>query len=99
MAAVPAREEFVPQLERLVSAYRTIGVHSAEVVESRVIELGPRLAQATVHWRLLDSEGLPIYDFNASYTVANFGGGMRITAIAHNEIRRLQAAIERHRIG
>jgi hypothetical protein len=96
--AVPIREAFVPQVERLVSAYRAIGVRSAEVLESRVIELGPRLAQATLQWALLDREGVPIYDFNASYTLADFGRGLRITATAHNETRRLQAAIERHRI-
>jgi hypothetical protein len=96
--AFPTREAFVPQLERLVSAYRAIGVRSAEALESGVIELGPRLAQATVQRALLDREGVPIYEFNALYTLADFGRGMRISAIAHNGTRWLQASIERHRI-
>ena len=98
VTGVPTREVFVPQLERLISAYRAIGVHSVEVLESRLIELGPRLAQVTVHWSLLDRERVRMYDFNASYTLADLGQGMRITAIAHNETRRLQVSMERHRI-
>jgi hypothetical protein len=39
--AVPTREAFVPQLERLVSAYRAIGVRSAEVLESGVRKRAP----------------------------------------------------------
>jgi hypothetical protein len=64
-----------------------------------VNELGPRLAQATVQWALLDGEGVPIYEFNALYTSPIFGRRMRITAIAQNEAPRCQASIERHRIG
>jgi hypothetical protein len=43
-------------------------------------------------------EGGRIYDFDASYTLADLGEGMRITAIAHNETPRLRALIERQRL-
>ncbi len=92
---VANREAWVPQIERPVDAYRAIGVRSAEILGLQLIELMPRLAQATVHWRLVDREGGRIYDFDASYTLADRGDGMRITAIAHNETPRLRAAIER----
>jgi hypothetical protein len=95
VTTVPSREAWLPQIERLVAAYRAIGVASAQVLELHVIELTPRLAQAAVHWGLVDQEGGPIYEFDASYTLADLGDGMRITAIAHNETPRLRAAIER----
>ncbi len=96
---VSSLEAWLPQIERLVAAYRAIGVRSAHVLELQVIELTPRLAQATVHWGLADQGGEPIYEFDASYTLADHGDGMRITAIAHNETPRLRAAIERQRRG
>ena len=68
-----------------------IGVRSAEVVELQVFELTPRLAQAAIRWRLADEERTPIYDFDAAYTLADPGTGLRITAIAHNETPRLRA--------
>jgi hypothetical protein len=89
------RETWLPQIERLVAAYRELGVRSAETLELQVIELTPRLAQATVHWGLVDHAGGPIYEFDASYTLADLGDGLRITAIAHNETPRLRAAIQR----
>jgi hypothetical protein len=63
-----------------------------------VAEITTRLAGAVVHWSLFDEQGRPIYDFDASYTLADLGEGMRITAIAHNEALRLRAAIERRRL-
>jgi hypothetical protein len=91
------REAWVPQIDRLVAAYREIGVCTAEVLELHLIELTSLVAQVSVHWGLADGEGRSIYDFDASYTVADRGDGMRITAIAHNEMPRLRAAVERQR--
>ena len=97
VATVPGREVWVPTLERLVAAYRAMGVGSAERLQSDVTELSPRLAQATVHWRLLDGEGRRIYDFEAAYTLADLGHGLQIAALAHNEPPRLRAKIEGER--
>ena len=63
----------------------------------QVSELTPRLAQATVRWTLVDATGTRIYDFDATYTLADLGDGMRITAIAHNEAALLRAAVARER--
>lgn len=41
---IPAREAWIPQIERLVAGYRAMDVRSAEALEHRVIELTPRLA-------------------------------------------------------
>jgi hypothetical protein len=95
---VATREAWIPQIERLVAAYRAIGVRAVEVLGLHVAELAPRLSQATVHWGLVDKEGERIYDFDASYTLADLGEGVRITAIAHNETPRLRAVLERQRL-
>jgi hypothetical protein len=97
VTTVPTREAWIPQIERLFAAYRAVGVQAAEVLGLHVTYLTPRLAQATVHWGLVDEEGGRIYDFDASYTLADLGEGMRITAIAHNETPRLRASLERQR--
>lgn len=64
-----------------------------------MIELTSRLAQVTVRWAVADGKGRSVYDFEASYSLADHGNGMRITAIAHNEMPRLRAAIEEKRPG
>ncbi len=92
VTVIPSRAAWLPQLEKLAAAYRSLDVRSAEMVEVQAVELSTRLAQATVHWRLLGGDGGTIYEFDASYTLADFGEGPRITAIAHNETARLRAA-------
>jgi hypothetical protein len=93
VTTVSTREAWLPQVERLVAAYRAIGVHAAEILELQVTELTPELAQAVVHWALVDGAGERIYEFNAAYTLADLSRGLRITAIAHNETPRMRAAI------
>jgi ribosomal protein S17 len=97
VTVVPTREAWIPQIERLVSTYRAIGVHAAVQVELRSVELTPRLAQATVRWRLVDARGQQLYEFDASYTLADLGQGFRISGIAHNEVPQLNALLERLR--
>lgn len=97
VTTVATREAWVPQVDRIVAAYREIGIRRAEVLELHATELTSLLSQATVHWALADGEGRSIYDFDASYTLADRGDGLRITAIAHNELPHLRAALERQR--
>lgn len=94
VTAVPTRDAWLPQLERLLAAYEGIGVRSAHVLEHRVTELAPRLAQAVVRWRLIGGEERPLYDFDATYTLADLGDGLRIAAIAHNEAPKLRALLQ-----
>jgi hypothetical protein len=46
-----------------------------------------------VHWALVDGADARIYEFDAAYTLADLGEGLRVTAIAHNETPRLLAAL------
>ncbi|MEO7118230.1 MAG: hypothetical protein ABIZ34_04585 [Candidatus Limnocylindrales bacterium] len=96
--SVPTRDQWLPQVERLVEAYRSIRVRSAEVIELQVFELTPRLTQAAITWRLVDEVGQRLYDFLAAYTLADPGAGLRITAITHNETPQLREAAARSRV-
>ena len=95
LLSVANREQWARVLERLVAAYRAIGVRAAEVLDLHAVELTPRLAQVRVRWRLADDAGRPIYDFDAAYTLAEFGDARRITAIAHDERAHLEDALRR----
>jgi hypothetical protein len=95
VVSVAAVDAWLPQIERIVGAYRLLGVASAKVAGLRVIAVTQRIAQAAVHWVLLDGQGGVIYDFHASYALADFGAGLRITTIAHDESSRRMAALAR----
>jgi hypothetical protein len=95
VTTVGSRQAWVSQLERLVDAYRKIGVRTANVLKLDSVDLTSRLAQATVTWHLADADGQSVYAFRASYTLADLGDGLRITAIAHDEKLRLLAALTR----
>lgn len=90
---VASREQWLPVIEGLVGMYRQLRVATAEALAIRPAELTPKLVQATIAWRLIDADGAAIYDFDATYTLADLGKGPRIVAIAHNETPRLQAAL------
>lgn len=59
VTAVPSREAWLPQLERLVGAYLLLGVHTADVLSLQVDDLTPQLGQATVHWGLVTGPTCP----------------------------------------
>jgi hypothetical protein len=99
VTVVPAREAWLPPIERLIAAYRAIGVRSAQATGLGSIELAPGLAVAGVRWSLLDSEGQPLYDFDGAYTLADRGDGLRIVAIAHNEAPKLSGMLARRHAG
>ena len=93
--SVPAVEAWVPQVARIVGAYRLLGVHHAEILDLQVVPVTPRIAHALVRWGLRDGNGATVYDFTASYALADLGDGLRVTAIAHDETPKLMAAVDR----
>ncbi len=97
LSAVPSPDAWLPAIERIVGAYRLFGVARAVVRSLEVAEVTPRIAHALVHWDLRRADDTPVYDFHASYTVADTPDGPRITAIAHDEGPRLAAAMLRAR--
>ncbi len=95
VVSIPSLEAWLPQIERIVGAYRLLGVASARPGDIRIRLVTERIAQVTVDWALDDAQDDCVYDFNASYTLADFGAGLRITAIAHNERPKMMAALAR----
>ena len=92
---VADKAEWAGTIEQLLSMYRVIDVSSARVLALAVAELSPRLVQAVVHWGLHDSAGRDLYDFEATYTLAEIEGALRVAALAHNEIPRYEACVAR----
>lgn len=97
VASVPSADAWVPQVERIVGAYRLLGVAGATVARLDVDEVTPGIAHATVTWSLRTAAGDGVYDFTASYTLADLPEGTRIVAVAHDETPKLLAAVARAR--
>ncbi len=95
LTPVPTIDEWRPQIERLVATYEAVGVGSAVIRQLTLTDLSPRVAQAVVHWAVLDGAGAELYDFHALYTLVEIDGELRVAAIAHDEIPRLREARER----
>ena len=95
VTTVPTCEAWLPQIERLVAAYRAIGVREAHIDELDVLRPTPKVRFATVRWRLSDAGGEEIYTFDASYSLVDRGDGLRIMAIVHDETPRLVERMKR----
>ena len=95
VTSIASAEAWTPLVDRIIGGYRLLGVERADIAEFRMLALTPRLAQAAVRWVLVDGTGATVYEFDASYSLAELGDGLRITGIAHNETPRLRAALER----
>jgi hypothetical protein len=97
VVSVPDVEAWRPQIERIVGAYRLLGVRSANVESLTVLEVTPGIAHARVRWGLQQAGGSPVYAFTASYLIVDVANGPRIVAIAHDETPMLMAAVARAR--
>ncbi len=94
-STVASSADWLSQVERLVDAYRRIGVRSAHPEETGIQAVSPRLVQVRVRWRLRDGAGAEVYEFSTGYTLADVRGGLRIAALAHDELPRLRARLAR----
>jgi hypothetical protein len=81
-------------LDGLLGAYRTLGVAEGVPLELEARELASGLRSARVHWELRREDGTAVYDFTAVYTLALLDGRWRAFSIAHDELPKLQAALE-----
>lgn len=93
--SVATREDWMPQLDRLLGTYRTLGVRSAQLVDHSATRLSEHLVLATARWALADAERRLLYQFSAAYTLAAIDGVFRIVALAHDELPQIQAALAR----
>lgn len=81
-------------LERLLGAYKRLAVTNCVPLAVEISEPIGAVSVVRVHWALLREDRGPVYDFNALYTLVRADGGLRIAAIAHDELPKLQAALQ-----
>lgn len=86
LTAVPDAATWLAQIGELVGFYRGIGASSARIEEISSTVLSERVEQVAIHWTLHDSAGNDLYDFHASYTLADVGGSPKVVALAHDEL-------------
>jgi hypothetical protein len=99
VTSVPDATAWTASIERIVGAYRVIGIASAAIESLRVVGVTPGIAHAVVRWGLRDAVGGPVYSFTASYTLVDTADGARIAAIVHDEGPKLQMALAKSRAG
>ncbi len=80
-------------LERLLDTHRRANVASARVVERTVAELSARVCHAAVSWSVHDADGRELYRFHATYTLVRRDDSLLVSALAHDELPRLQACL------
>jgi hypothetical protein len=95
IVCVPTREAWRTQVERLLGVYRTLGVASAQPLDTRISPVSRRLLSTHVRWHLRTAAGAAIYEFDVHYLLVKIDGDFRIAAIAHNETPRLRASLSR----
>ena len=84
-------------LARLLSAYKRLGVTDCVPRAVEISEPMDAVAVVRVHWALQRQDRKPVYDFSAVYTLALAASRLRIVALAHDELPKLQAALQRPR--
>ena len=90
-------EDWSAVLERLLSAYKRLGVTDCVPRAVEISEPMDAVAVVRVHWALHREDREPLYDFTAVYTLALATGRLRIVALAHDELPKMQAAMQRPR--
>jgi hypothetical protein len=87
-------EEWPGVLDRLLGAYKRLGVTDCVPLATEITEPTDAVAVVRVHWALLREDREPVYDFTAVYTLALVAGRLRIVALAHDELPKMRAALQ-----
>jgi hypothetical protein len=93
LTVATSKEQWTQQLESLLGSYHKIGVARSQVKTLEAVTISPNLAQARVLWALFTDGGQPVYEFHSVYTLGRFENGLRIIAIAHDELIHLRAVL------
>jgi len=92
--AVPTREAWTAVIERILQMYGAMGVRRAAMNELRVVSISPQVAQARLVWALRGEGDKPLYEFEATYTLALFDGELKIVqVISENEQPKFQGVM------
>jgi hypothetical protein len=99
LIAIANRQQCLATMSRVVELHRQLGAPSGRIRDLSILELSPRLAQASLRMEVLGRASNPLYDFQAAYSLARFSGEWRIVAIAHNQIPRLLRCVAQRQSG
>ena len=92
LIAMADRQQCLAAMDKVVTLHRKLGAPAGRIHDLSIMELSPRLVQASLRMEVLDKTS-HLYDFQAIYSLAKFSGAWRIVAIAHNQIPRLLSCV------
>jgi|SRR5450631_547552 hypothetical protein len=92
-------QDCLAAVEKVVAMHRELDAPSGSIRDLSIVELSPRLTQASLTMEVHRRTGGMLYDFQAVYTLAETHAGWRIAAIAHNQIPRLLKCMARRQAG
>jgi ketosteroid isomerase-like protein len=94
LLAVPTREAWMAVIERILQMYGAMGVRQAGMGDLRVVFISPQIAQARLTWELRGERDKPLYEFEATYTLALIEGDLKIVqVISENEQPKFQGVM------
>lgn len=96
LISIASKQDCIEAVDKVITMHRQLGTPTGTIHDLSVIGLSPRLAQASLRMEVRGLAAMRLYDFNATYTVAEINGSWLIVAISHNQIPRLCACLARH---
>jgi hypothetical protein len=99
LIAIANRQECLATMGRVVELHRQLGGPSGRIHDLTILELSPRLVQASLRMDVRDRASNHLYDFQATYSLARSSDAWRIAAISHNQIPRLLRCIAQRQSG
>jgi ketosteroid isomerase-like protein len=86
LVPAPSREAWLAVIERILKMYAAMGVRRAAMVDLSVVNVSPQIAQASLTWDLHGEGDKPLYQFEATYTLALINNELKIVqVISENE--------------
>jgi crotonobetainyl-CoA:carnitine CoA-transferase CaiB-like acyl-CoA transferase len=99
LIAIANRQQCLATMSRVVELHRQLGAPSGRIHDLSILQLSPRLVQASLRMDVRDRASNHLYDFQAIYSLAKISGAWRIVAIAHNQIPRLSRCLSEQQSG
>ena len=99
LIAMADRQACLAAMDKVVALHRQLGAPAGRIHDLLIMELSPRLVQASLRMEVLDKTSSHLYDFQAIYSLAKSSGAWRIVAITHNQIPRLLRCVSQRQSG
>jgi hypothetical protein len=93
------RQECLAAMDKVVVLHRKLGAPLGRIHDLSILELSPRLVQASLKMEVLDQTASCLYDFEATYSLVKISGAWRIVAISHDQIPRLLGCVAQRQSG